>query len=88
MTEPVSRVIIHFGNGRTSVIEPSSEVQAIFLEDAADQFVLSRKDNGQEVARKRIFGPPNGVRILPEASVGPRGVCYLVGGVLECWRED
>ena len=88
MTEPVSRVIIHFGNGRTSVIGPSSKVQAIFLEDAADQFVLTRKDNGQEVARKRTSGPPNDVRVLPDASVGPRGVCYLVGGVLECWRED
>jgi hypothetical protein len=91
MTGKVTKVVIHFGKGRTSTIRPGGAVQAIFLDDAANRFVIRRKHGGRPVKRREIREPPAGVTIRPwndKRPMGPRGVCYMVSGVQNCWRED
>jgi hypothetical protein len=89
-----TKIEIHFrdpvAGARRAVILPNSRVQAVFLRGSENRLAFM-----EDVKQIIVDAPPEGVtlegQVQPRtrsmgSSRGPGEVCYLINGVLHCWK--
>jgi hypothetical protein len=74
---------------RTVVISHRTTVQAVFLNNSEDEFVIRKKGMRRPVQKTREV--PVGLTVRPGGKGvlrGPGKVCYLENGILKCWNPS
>jgi hypothetical protein len=74
---------------RTVVLGHRTTVQAIFLNDSEDEFVIRKKGMRRPVQKTKQV--PEGLTVRPRGRGvlrGPGKVCYLENGILKCWNPS